>query len=69
MVMEGVDIVFADLAPIVARIAVIRTKVRVDEETHWTACGIPMHMHHFKTRISFVSAPDFFPADDDEFDA
>lgn len=69
MVMESVDIVFADRAPIVARIAVSRARVRVDEETHWTACGIPMHMHHFKTRIGFVAAPDFFPADDDAFDA
>ena len=67
--MENVDIVFAARAPIVARIVVSRTMVRVDEETHWTACGIPMHMHHFKTRIGFVAVPDFFPVDDDELDA
>ena len=67
--MENVDIVFAARAPIVARIAVSRTRVRVDEETRWTACGIPMHMHHFKTRIGFVAVQEFFPVDDDEFDA
>ena len=65
--MESIDIVFADRAPIVARFVVTRSKVRVDEETRWTACGIPMHMHHFKTRIGFAAAPDFFPVDDDEF--
>lgn len=65
--MDNIDIDFECRAPVVARIVIKRETVRVDEETHWTACGIPMHMHHFKTRIGFVSVQDCFPADDDEF--
>lgn len=51
------DIVFPDEAPIVARFVVVRKRVRVDEELHWTECGIPMQMHRFETRIKFESVP------------